>query len=100
MSARARRAGTRIDASSDPGSIATRCWANVPGADLCGRGVVQHVGQVLVQVAAADNVQQLHPAADAEHRHVALEGGAQQIASSARSRCGQTGVDSAWASCP
>ena len=56
----------------------------------CGGGCSwpTRVGQVLLERAARGHVQHLHPAADPEHRHVALER-AVASASSKRSRSGQ-----------
>ena len=42
------------------------------------RGGLQHVGEVLLQVAAVHHVQELHPAADRKHRQVAVERGLHQ----------------------
>ena len=41
-------------------------------------GAVEHVGEVLDQSPSEGNVQHLHPAADPEHRHLPLRGGADQ----------------------
>src|SRR5215212_8569410 len=40
--------------------------------------VADHVGEVLLDTAAVYNVQDLHPAADAEGGHTALDGGVRQ----------------------
>ena len=76
--ARSRRsAAPTIAASREPSFISTGCSANAPGTCLCSSCPIV-LGQVLDEVAAARDVQELEAAADRERRHVALERGLQQ----------------------
>ena len=66
-------------AASEPGSRRTS-WSEpskLPGLRRCSSWPTL-LGQVLAQRAAEGDVEQLHPAADAEHRHVALDRAAGQ----------------------
>ena len=68
------RSAPTARAASEPGSRRTSWSEKVPGRVQVKLGV----GDVLVERAAAGDVEQLHPAADAEHRQVALERAARE----------------------